>query len=56
MVGRVSDASFACDYSPYARRVRGVYLPVTLSAVDRAAHLVIRVGGFCHIMWRKVFP
>lgn len=43
MVGRVSGASFPFDYSPYARRVRGVYVPVTLSVADRAAHLIVRV-------------
>jgi hypothetical protein len=39
----VSGASFTFDYSPYARHIRGVYLPVTLSVADRAAHLIIRV-------------
>jgi hypothetical protein len=43
MVGRVSDATFTFEYSLYTRRVRGVYLPVTLTVGDRTAHLVVRV-------------
>src|SRR5688500_10849350 len=42
-VGRVSEATFTFEYAPYTRRVRGVYLPVTLTAGDRTAHLVVRV-------------
>jgi len=42
-VGRVSNPIFTFDYSPYARRVRGVYVPVTLSVADRATHLIVRV-------------
>jgi hypothetical protein len=42
-VGRVSEAAFTFEYSLYSQRVRGVYLPVTLTGGDRAAHLVVRV-------------
>lgn len=34
---------FTFDYSSYARRVRGVYMPVILSVADRTAHLIVRV-------------
>jgi hypothetical protein len=39
----VSEAAFTFAYSDYARRVRGVYLPVTLPVGDQVAHLVVRV-------------
>ena len=42
-MGGVSEAAFTFEYSLYSHRVRGVYLPVTLTADDRAAHLVVRV-------------
>jgi hypothetical protein len=42
-VGRVSEAAFTFEYSLYSHRVRGIYLPVTLTVGDRTAHLVVRV-------------
>jgi len=39
----VSEAAFTFEYSLYSHRVRGVSLPVALTAGDRAAHLVVRV-------------
>ena len=39
----MSEADFTFEYSAYTRHVRGVYLPVTLTAGDQAAHLVVRV-------------
>jgi hypothetical protein len=42
-VGRVSEVVFTFKYSLYSHRVRGVYIPVTLTVGDRAAHLVVRV-------------
>jgi hypothetical protein len=43
VVGRVSEAVFTFEYSAYTRRVREVYVPVTLRVEERAAHLVVRV-------------
>ena len=37
----MSEAAFAFEYSLYSHRVRGVYLPVTLTVGDRATHLVV---------------
>ena len=42
-MGRVSETTFTFEYSAYARRVRGVYLPITLTAGGHTAHLVVRV-------------
>jgi hypothetical protein len=39
----VSKAIFRFEYSAYTHRVRGVYLPVTLTVGNRSAHLVVRV-------------
>ena len=39
----MSEAAFTFEYSLYSRRGRGVYLPVTLTAGNLAAHLVVRV-------------
>jgi hypothetical protein len=44
-VGRVSEATFTFEYSLYSRRVRGIYLPVILTVVDRVAHLIVRVDS-----------
>ena len=41
----MSEATFTFDYSLYSRHVRGVYLPVTLTMADRAAHLIVRVDS-----------
>ena len=42
-MGRVSDATFTFDYSLYARRVRGIYLPVTLNVGDITVSLILRL-------------
>ena len=42
-VRRVSETTFTFEYSAYTRRVRAVYLPVTLTAGSHTAHLVMRV-------------
>jgi hypothetical protein len=39
----VSEADFTFAYGVYTRHVRGVYLPVTLTVGDQAAHLVVHV-------------
>jgi hypothetical protein len=43
MVGRVSDTTFTFEYSLHTHRVRGGYLPVTLTVGDRMAHLILRI-------------
>jgi len=42
-VGRVSQSTYTFNYSLYARRVCGVYLPVTLTVGDRTASLILRL-------------
>lgn len=42
-MGSVSESTFTFNYSLYARHMRGIYLPATLSVGDITASLIIRL-------------
>jgi len=41
----VENALFTFNYSSYSRRLRGVYLPLTITAETNAANLILRVDS-----------